>query len=319
MLIILEIVEISAKVEPTPVLESFKLSIADWATLVDSTANLLWPILIFIILLIFKNQISDILSRLRKGKVLGQEIELHEDLKDLKEFTNEAVEELPIKIEKGELNKQTIGAYTFDSKSIPEETARNPTNALFHLGILIEQQIRDILASTGKIGDYLSGNIVSNVNSLVDKGLLPSSAAHAITYFIQIRGRIVHGREAQESEILSAIDSGMTILRLLEAVPRQTYIVYHPGVAVYSDPNCMDKRIGVKGVILETISAGGVKRSFYIYPTTKNYYIKGKRVSWEWNMKDIFRESWYRDPDTNEIKYGWTEAAEFVGRHIDDL
>src|SRR5438128_11183202 len=47
-----------------------------WAELLQAVAALLWPILAFVVLLVFRGQIQGLLNRLRRGKVLGQEIEL---------------------------------------------------------------------------------------------------------------------------------------------------------------------------------------------------------------------------------------------------
>ena len=319
MLTLSEMIQLSVELTPTPIVGSHHFNFTELAPLIDAIAKLLWPILVFIIILLFKDQISNILSRLRKGKVLGQEIELEEKAEDLKKYTDEALEQLPIKSQNIVINQYTSGVSPPSKVSISQETAEDPTNALFQLGILIEQQVREILASQGNVGEYLSGDIVSNVKNLVSRGALPSSAASALTFFWQIRNQTVHGGGANKSIVLSAIDSGITLMKLLEAVPRETYVVYHPGVLIYSDLNCQNMREGVKGIILETTSSDGVTKSFRIYPTTKTYFVKGKRVSWEWNMKYVFGESWYRDPESNEIKYGWTESAEFVGRHIDEL
>jgi hypothetical protein len=59
--------------------------------------------------------------------------------------------------------------------------------------------------------------------------------------------------------------------------------------------------------------------TFRIFPTTRTHFQKGKRVAWEWNMAKVWPAAWYRDPDTGEIKEGWVSAAEFVGRHLDDV
>jgi hypothetical protein len=42
-------------------------------------------------------------------------------------------------------------------------------------------------------------------------------------------------------------------------------------------------------------------------------------VAWEWDLSTVWPETWYRHPDTGEIEYGWTEAGEFVGRHLEDV
>jgi len=50
----------------------------------------------------------------------------------------------------------------------------------------------------------------------------------------------------------------------------------------------------------------------------QTHFQKGKRVAWEWITGNKWDESWYRDSDTNEIKYAWSGAMEFVGRHLED-
>jgi hypothetical protein len=36
-------------------------------------------------------------------------------------------------------------------------------------------------------------------------------------------------------------------------------------------------------------------------------------------MNNTWAESWYRDPDTHEIKSAWGSSAEFIGRDLDNL
>ena len=48
-------------------------------------------------------------------------------------------------------------------------------------------------------------------------------------------------------------------------------------------------------------------------PTTKRYR-KGQIVQWEFNHKQIWPESWYRDPDDGEVKRAWTHSTEFIGK-----
>lgn len=64
---------------------------------------------------------------------------------------------------------------------------------------------------------------------------------------------------------------------------------------------------------------GEAAKTFRIFPTTRDDYIKGEILSWEWNMNRVWGEAWYRDPRTNEIKKAWGQAAEFVGRNLDHL
>lgn len=56
---------------------------SEWAEIVKAFASLLWPILAFTFLFIYKDQLKDLMKRIKKGKLLGQEIELEEQLHQL--------------------------------------------------------------------------------------------------------------------------------------------------------------------------------------------------------------------------------------------
>lgn len=55
-------------------------------------------------------------------------------------------------------------------------------------------------------------------NLLVTLGLMPLSLSENLAHFREIRNGVVHGGEGSEPEILSAIDSGLTILRQLKSI-----------------------------------------------------------------------------------------------------
>jgi hypothetical protein len=141
---------------------------------------------------------------------------------------------------------------------------------------------------------------------------LPPHVYDALRHFSYVRNRIVHGESGQATrdEIIRAIDSGLTILRALDAVPRQKNIVHHPGVSVYSDEDCTHVREGVRGLILESTSPGGAIKTINVYPTTRGGYQKGRQVTWEWNPDPnvYWGLSWYRDPTTDDIKAAWGES-----------
>ncbi len=119
-------------------------------------------------------------------------------------------------------------------------------------------------------------------------------------------------------EILRTIDSGALILLTLKSIPRLKVYVYHPNVTVYSDKECTKPIDDARGIILEMTDSKGEDKHIGIYPSTKKHFVKGKQVAWEWDNKNRWGLSWYRDPDTNEIKLAWGESFEFVGRNVED-
>ena len=293
----------------------------EWAELIKAISSLLWPTFAIVSIFIFKEEISRLLARIKKGKLLGQEIELEESLRQLNIKAIAAVSEVD-EIPKPESVRDQAGVEYHQEdpiKAILDEVSRSPQAGLLLLSAEIEKAIRHIWAYSGLInkGDY--GTIHKAISVLSERDSLPKNVVGSLNLFWDIRNKIIHGSFSEDRNIYSAIDSGIHVLKAVKAIPHETHSVYHPGVDVYGDPEGNKLREGVKAVILETTSPGGSSKTKRVYPSTCNHFIKGKKVAWEWNDERRFNESWYRDPDTDEIKYGWSSSMEFVGRKLDEL
>jgi hypothetical protein len=199
------------------------------------------------------------------------------------------------------------------------EISRSPKAALLILGSELERELRQLLWSSGWIQGVGKTTITRSVEHLVELGVVPNNLGSSVKAFLDVRNRLLHGYGVTDDEVLRAVDIGLTIFRAVLAIPREQNHVYHPGVELYKDPECNHVRDNIRGVILETTSPGGSSASHRIYPTTSSLFVKGQRVSWEWNMSIVVGESWYRDPDTGSAKYAWGQSAEFVGRNLNDL
>lgn len=134
-----------------------------------------------------------------------------------------------------------------------------------------------------------------------------------------MRNHILHQGDINRDDAVRALDSGLVMYKTLRALPLATRIVYHPGTTVYSDAEGTHLRPDVKAVILEEISAGGVLKHRHVLPTQQSHFAKGMHVAWEFGHAPVWGESWYRDPDTGEITYAWTEAVEFIGRDLKEF
>jgi len=199
------------------------------------------------------------------------------------------------------------------------ELSKSPKGALLILGAEIERALRDLLWSSGWFQGVGKANITNSVNRLVELGVVSKNLGSSVRAFLEIRNRLLHGGGVTEDEVLRAIDIGLTILRAVLAVPCEQNQVYHPGVDVFEDEQANHLRSGIKAVILETRSPGGSAVTRRPFPTTRTNFTKGHRVSWEWNTKNVVGNSWYRDPDSGEIRHAWSQSAEFVGRDLGSL
>lgn len=290
----------------------------DLALLIQAISSLLWPILSFVALYLFREQLITILSRLKKGKFLGQEIELNETLEKLQHAAQDAAHEVantpsPIQSEQTKTQDSDI------SQRIISEAAISPKAALISLASELERLGLEVLSTTGRLQGRNNVPISSAINEIHLTGSLPSHIPSSLKYFLEVRHRLIHRGEGSADDVLRAIDSGLSILKALQAIPRERSIIHTPLIKLYSDQTLTNPLKNIHGVLLETHSPGGTSKRLGVYPTKKNDYIKGKQVSWEWNTSSIFGQAWYRDIDSDESQIAWHSSAEFIGRHIDEI
>lgn len=237
----------------------------------------------------------------------------------LERQTNSAVEEaamietppvLPVNPTSNRPNEEPI-------TRVLEEISRSPKGALLILGAELERELRLLVWGAGWLSLTSKFTITRTTQELVKMKVVPESLGDSVRAFLEIRNRLLHGYGVTDDELLRAVDIGLTILRVILAIPRQTHLVHNPSVVLYEDEQGTQPRLGVKGVLLKSLNPDGTS-SINIYPTTRSYNL-GERLSWEWDMSRVIGKTWYRDPDTNQIVPAWTQAAEFVGRNLETL
>lgn len=289
--------------------------------LIVALSKLLWPIIVLVIVLVFRKDLSAFFKRLRKGKFFGQEMELDPEAIEFKEIVDMAKNEIPEpEILKEQYDKET--RETDQSiKDVLEAAKVNPELGIIKLSSVLESEIRILAGSLGQLKQRKRLWATDLFRLLVEKRYLPEHTLKSLELFWNLRNRIVHGDSPKDDRtIINILDTGMVLLRTIRSIPHEINVVYHPGVDLFEDEECTKKIEGVKGVILETTSPGGTKVFFRIFPTTNpEYYEKSKRVTWEWNLTRVWEQAWYLDPDDNTKKIAWGSAGEFIGRHIDDI
>jgi len=182
----------------------------DVAELIRAVASLLWPIFGFAALLVFRKDIAAAMKRLRKARLLGHSIELDSDLKKLHEEVSPAA---------GTISGGASAAEGDSVQRILEMSAQSPKAALLLLVTEIEGQGRKALVSAGLSETSIQPRSLPRVVAqLGDHYELPAYLPDAVKLFQRVRGRIVHGGTANDAQIMSALDSGVTIYRTLAAL-----------------------------------------------------------------------------------------------------
>ncbi len=274
-------------------------------------SHLLWPIIALICIFLFKEEMRSILQKLKRGSFFGTEIEIDKEIIKFEKTTAKATTEVP----------QFDAPETDDyEKGIIDLAKKDPKLALISLAMEMEKHVKKTIAQRGELINSNFGKLPQAFEFMDKEGWIPKHTMSAVAIFWDLRSRLVHGGEEESSKIIGVLDMGMTLLRTLKSIPYETKIVHHSDIDIYSDKECNQKRDDVKGIMINFKSSGGLKSHIGIYPTTKfGYYKKNKEISWEWNLKNKWEESWYKDPEDSTCKYAWTSSGEFIGRHLDEI
>lgn len=312
--------EVSARLVRVEWRKAYTDGMKELGGLLSAIGSLLWPLLAFAVFLAYRKEIRSLLRRVRRGKLLGQEIELEESLDKLEASAKQAIVEVaaaptpaPQIPGKGQTNQDDTSV-----ERIIEQAAQSPKAALLLLASEIERELRLLLASTGWHGGRRAIGLKQGFELLGQTESLPRHVANSLRLFSDMRNRLVHGGAASDDEVLRALDSGLTILKALREIPHEVHNVYRAGVELFTDPELTQSLTDVRGIILESTSSGGAKQ-LRIFPTTKRHFQKGNRVAWEWNDGKVWGPAWYRDPDTGQPKQAWQGSMEFTGRQLDEV
>ena len=295
--------------------------------LIRAVSTIFWPVIVLIVLLFYKTEISNLVARLRKARVFGQEVELDKDLDNLAKSAEQLEEgsRYTENLSPDETARVAGEAATNVERDLLEETARSPKVGLILLGGEIEREARSLAASlkvSGRDKRQRSGpmanSLMRNISVLTEMGVLPPGIFDSLEQFRLVRNEIVHGdRPVADDDILRAIDSGLSILRVLKAVPRFKHVVHASGIKVYSDRDGKKERDDVQAILVESINPGGITSMTRIFPRKKDGLHPGDLVTFEFNVDQSWGPSWYFDEVSGEIKLAWEQAAEFVGDRID--
>ena len=311
--------------------------IGDIATLIQAIGSVLWPIVAGYVVIRNEKQIRSLLDRLRKGKILGQEIELEGSLKELKRQVSAVEDEAPpapapisseptttrASTSTAEETLSNLRTLHSDIKTANtqraddpflhetlETAAKSPTVALMQLASGIEKLANTIWSDL----DDGSKPRRPSVRSLIDglSHVLPQSVPSALRTFWDVRNRIVHGRDADEHETLSALDSGISLYKSLDLFSRSYAVVTRSEIPIYTDETGNTAVTNATGVELEFRPEG----NRIIWPTTKRGYVPQMVVKRDFDTAHAIDNIWIKDPLSGEVRKVFDSAATFVGDPI---
>lgn len=279
--------------------------------LIKAISTILWPITTLIIVLIFKSPITKLISRIRKGKLFGNEFEFAQEVKKLDSSLEKAKEEIPYSFENENDDKYL---------DILNKSAENPEIGVLMVSAELEKKIRQIFSLTGLSNSHSYKNIAQSFDILEKSGYVSKNTINSLRIFLDLRNKIAHGVSIDKSNnVVGMLDMGIGLLKLVDSIPHEKNYVYKFNIPIFKDSDCTIPYEKGKGIILETHSANGVKKFKRIFPTTRTEYEIGMQLTWEWSFENKWDRAFYIDPDSNKKKEAWSGSAEYIGRDIKNV
>ena len=203
--------------------------------------------------------ISALLPRLTGQLELGPS-GLKAQLAELEKKVTIAEKELPPgpvrpELESSDEAKSAVERY----RHLLDSVAVNPEATLLQLAAAVEREVRNLLAQTGWVPIDPALNFPEVMRKTTeDRGYFPESLTSSLRVFWSIRNSILHlPGPVPSREIIKAVDLGMSILRMVDGIPHEVHVVYHPGVKVFEDAQGKIERPGVLALLSSSTSPGG--------------------------------------------------------------
>jgi hypothetical protein len=187
---------------------------SDFTDVLKALASVAWPAFAFTVLFVLKPEIKDFISRIRKGKVLGAEIDLDQKLDQLKDSVDLAKSEIPNEV--AAPTAEVVQAGFADR--ILNEAGVSPLAAFMRLSSELERVANSLMNDFDPAAKQRKLTLQEAFKRMpVD--IISPEIRRSLQMFSSIRNRIVHENySVTNSEILRAIDIGLNLLFVLEVV-----------------------------------------------------------------------------------------------------
>jgi len=314
--------------------------------LVSAISDLLWPIILLVVLLLFRGEIKAMVSKISHAKIMGSELDFSVD--DLRDSVSETIKQSDFAgiatrairdSDKADV-REAIGSGTNVTGSTKDEPKllpysirrpdileirsllrQDPRSAVRRVSVELERSLRNLLVSEGKISVSAAPMSVEEMARMAEKEFsLPSAFSSNIRRFVNISNELSHKYVFVLDHAVAELgDIGIEILELIGRVPREIIYVETSGIPVYRDASFRDRLEKIEATYLLFAAQPGQTGANIIALTNRlNYYVPGKRVSSVWEQNCLDQDVYIRHPKTGELHTISVNRFFFVGDLIED-
>jgi hypothetical protein len=282
--------------------------------------EILWPV-VFIAALFLLTRVVPAISRKLKERGSSKSIEgFHAEVRLLDETLMLAREEWG---HTDETDKGDLRVLIGDNQAVRDvlETARlDPEIGIIKLIGLLDRETRLLAGSFGGLEHSRILKDQGPLKFLMEKRYLPRQIAKSCEVFTGLGNSVVRRRIPKDHpDVPRVLEMGLLLLETMRSMHEAIHRVLEVDIDLFTNEECNHVIPGVKGVLIEKLGPQHRRIETRILPTTnEGYYEKGARVTWRWNVENLWSAAYYIDPHTNEKRRAWESSAEFCGERVDE-
>ena len=180
-----------------------------------------WPAVAIYAIWVFKPELKKSLSRLQRVKIGQNEAEFRDEVKELNETVEIAIEEASQTKFSMEENKKKSTQLNQDKSEILEAAGINPEIGIMKLSSILEREVRTLaIHFLGQQNPNLKRPFLKLCKILIGENYLPPHIAQSLKIFWELRNKIVHGTISKDDEnVIRVLDIGLNLLETIQSIP----------------------------------------------------------------------------------------------------
>jgi hypothetical protein len=197
-----------------------------------------------------------------------------------------------------------------------EEAERSPREAIRHTQVVLERDLRGLLASSGWGNNRWDWQAAEAIDRLFEVGVISASVHGSFKVFGDTYRAVAAGEPTGEEDVLRGLDVGLFTIRAVAAIPRERHYVLHADLETYRDAECLEPVPDVRVILVRSVGPAPRRPHDHAFLTTGAGLAAGTELTWTWGPANL-GSAWYRDPTTGVI--GQASSMDFQGRRLDDI
>jgi tetratricopeptide (TPR) repeat protein len=162
-------------------------------------------------------------------------------------------------------------------------------------------------------------DIAHKVTALHRSGIVPARLTRTLDEFRAIYQNSYQIDHTSPRTILMVLQTGLSVIKLLRRLPRQTHIARYVGIPLYSSPAPTTVLSGVQAVIIESRRPEATDGLLRGLPTKRTELLAGQEVLWKLSEDADVEAAWYEEPGTREFTPIWSGGKLFGGEMVSAL